>query len=155
MLEVDPEHVDSYELRIGRVATTFELLHNVVERFAWNTWGLNEEAGLVITKDLPTKHLVEKLKATLELPSAERPLDPRLKALLKMVDELSEERNKLMHSAWDFRQSPAVLKCRKLKAKNQSINLDLNGLERLIDRIEDTTLKIFDFAQDQRILKEV
>ena len=92
-----------YERALGRLSIRFSLLHALLEQFSWKIWGLNERVGTILTKDLPTKHLVKKIRDSAEL-LAKDEIRKKLLALLNRVEKVADKRNEFLHSIWIIRK---------------------------------------------------
>jgi hypothetical protein len=106
----------SYEKALGKLAMQFSLLHIVLELFSWEIWGLSADIGLILTKDLPIKHLAEKLRASSEhrFSKADR---NKFHSILKRIEKISEQRNALLHAMWVIEDGKPVFCLRKTRGK--------------------------------------
>lgn len=98
-----------YEKALGRLSIRFSLLHVILEQFSWEVWGIESRIGSIITKDLRTSHLVEKLSASTDLAVLWEKDRKELKTILKKIKKLAEERNELLHSIWIIKNGEPVL----------------------------------------------
>jgi hypothetical protein len=98
-----------YEKALGRLSIRFSLLHVTLEQFSWEVWGVEPRFGSIITKDLRTSHLVEKLIASTDLAVVWEKDRKELKSILKKIRRLAEERNELLHSLWIIQNDKPVL----------------------------------------------
>lgn len=98
----------SYEKAIGKLAIRFSLLHFLLELFSWEVWNLNATFGRILTKDLPTKHLIEKLRSSVDhriLKDSDRKV---FLGILKRAEKAAEKRNDILHSLWLIRRGEPV-----------------------------------------------
>ena len=51
-----------YERALGKLAIRFSLLHFTLEMFSWEMWGIKGTLASILTRDLTTNHLLEKLR---------------------------------------------------------------------------------------------
>lgn len=102
-----------YEAALGKLTMRFSALHFMLEAFGWKLWQLGPSTGMVLTKDLQTKHLVEKLRQSADraIPNAADLRD--FKSILKKVEKVAEKRNELLHSLWSFNGESATRSNRK------------------------------------------
>lgn len=66
-LEAQDKLEGPYERALGKLSIRFSLLHLTLEQFSWDVWGVNVPLASIITKNLTTKHLVEKLRTSADL----------------------------------------------------------------------------------------
>lgn len=66
-LEAQDKLEGPYERALGKLSIRFSLLHLTLEQFSWDVWGVYTALASILTKDLPTKHLVEKLRASADI----------------------------------------------------------------------------------------
>jgi hypothetical protein len=85
-----------YERALGEMSIRFSLLHSLVEEFSWRIWGLDRDVGIIVTKDLPTKQLVKKLRDS---------------AKLFFAKETAW--NEFLHSIWVIRNGQPIFISRK------------------------------------------
>lgn len=128
-----------YERALGRLTNNFSLLHFFLERFSWRDWGLKAPYGAVLTRDLPTKQLVIKLRDSAEHAIARKADQEQFKVLLKRVEKAAEQRNDLLHSLWLITEGQ-VVSCvnRKrglLEGENAPSVDDINKINRSIIEI--------------------
>lgn len=143
---------EQYENCIGRIAMSFPLIHIVLERFAWTLWGLAEEFGSILTRDLPTRQLATKIMASLKEIDIDDEVQKELKALLKRVEQLSERRNDLFHSIWSLKDGKPVLISRKTHFKNPKESPDLHALEELFNSVADLVDDLWTFSRKNILL---
>src|SRR5690349_24545742 len=91
--QIDLEH--DYEPALGQLTRYFALLQYALEHIAWSIWNLHNEFGKILTKDLPAKHLSEKLLASLKVMDVDQKLASELQTILRTVEKLAQERNNL------------------------------------------------------------
>jgi hypothetical protein len=140
-----------YESRIGRIAMVFPLIHAVLERHSWLLWGLEPEFGRIVTKDLPTKHLVEKIRASLRELDGEEEAITELKEILKRVEALSKRRNELFHSLWVMQGEQPVFISNRRHPREQPIP-ELQQLEKLYNSVADLSTDLLEFSRRNRWL---
>lgn len=107
---VDP--VGAYREAIGKLSIDFSLLHFILERMSWGVWGLEETLGSILTKDLRTSHLAEKLLASADkvFPSTHA---KAFGALLKRAGKIAKQRNELLHSLWIISEAEILCRSRR------------------------------------------
>lgn len=149
---VDPDYLQAHEAKIGQIATVFSLIHTILERFAWSLWGLTEEFGSILTKDLPIKGLTEKILATLAEIHVEDQTAKRIKTLLKEVNTLAIQRNALMHSMWNFKTNPPTLVGRKKPVSGKPDFSSIEEMTNLVDRMETVAEQLYVFTTENRLL---
>jgi len=89
-----------YERALGKLSIRFSLLHSLVEEFGWQVWGMNMPVAVIITKDLPIKHLVKKIRDSIELVIPKEQDRKKLRAILNRVEKVADRRNEFLHSIW-------------------------------------------------------
>lgn len=144
-----------YERALGRLAINFSLLHKVAEAFAWQTWGIHEEFSQILTKDLPFKQLVIKLRASLEKLELETDVSIEVMSLLKRAEKLAEQRNDLLHAMWVMGKDRPVL-CIPRREKEPLIKTPtVEEIDELSREIADIAVNLFDFANRNRLMTPV
>ena len=98
MVEASLDLERGYERALGRLAISFSLLHYLLERIGWAFWGLHPEFAQILTKDLPIKHLAEKLRASMKEIELDDNVYDKLSRILKKIEQLAEQRNDLLHA---------------------------------------------------------
>jgi hypothetical protein len=94
-----PDIEAAYQRALGKLTMHFSLLHFLLERMSWTLWGLNDQTGHILTKDLRVSHLAEKLIASADYAVLDKDrTDFRL--LMKRIKEAAEKRNDFLHSLW-------------------------------------------------------
>lgn len=88
-----------YERALGQMSIRFSLLHALLEELGWKIWGLNKQVGPILTKDLPIKQLVKKIRDTTDL-FLPRDVSAEFNAILKSVEKVADRRNEFLHSVW-------------------------------------------------------
>jgi hypothetical protein len=146
--EVDVE--EEYAKCIGRIAMYFPLIHNILERFAWNLWGIPFQFAKILTKDLPSKQLVTKIRASLAEMELEEDVSKELKALLKRVEELTHRRNRIFHSMWTLEGDRPVLVERH--ADTHSDSPDLEDLNKLLHSVTDLVDDLWKFSRRNKLM---
>jgi hypothetical protein len=124
-----------YERALGNLSIRFSLLHSLVEEFAWRIWGLNSDVGAILTKDLPTKQLVKKLRDSAKLFFAKETACKDLIAILNKVEDVAGRRNEFLHSIWVIRNGQPIFISRKrgrLLGREAPSAEDINDLSREI-----------------------
>ena len=126
----------AYERALGKLAIRFSLLHFTLEQFCWDMWGIKDRLALIMTGDLPTKHLVEKMRqgATCRIHSTK---DRRLFiSVLNKVEKAAHKRNDLLHALWIIRKDkPTICVVRKrgvLRGMDSSLLEEINGQNKMI-----------------------
>ena len=142
-----PPSIESgpYEEALGKLTIGFSWLHFQLEAFAWKLWKLELSTGTVITKDLQTKHLVEKLQqsAGRAIPKA---ADLReFQSILKRVTKVAEKRNELLHSLWSFNSESATRFSKKRVAIEVSTSID--EIKALNKEITSTAAELYEFEK--------
>jgi len=84
----------------------------MLEKISWELWGLDPTVGSIITKDLRTTHLVEKLLA-----STDKGIPPthtkEFCALLKRAGKIAHTRNEWLHRLWILNDGEPVVRVSK------------------------------------------
>jgi hypothetical protein len=88
-----------YERALGQMSIRFSLLHSLLEELGWKIWGLNKQVGPILTKDLPTKQLVNKIRDSTDL-LLPKDASAELNAILNRVEKVAVRRNEFLHSVW-------------------------------------------------------
>lgn len=90
----------AYQKALGSLAMNFSLLHFQLEMFSWEAFKVDHETGQILTKDLPTSKLIEKLQSCCEHRAIPQEQRTQLSKLLKEIKKAAEERNELLHNLW-------------------------------------------------------
>src|SRR5712692_5610914 len=53
----------AYQKALGSLAINFSLLHFTLEMFSWEVFAVDHQTGQILTKDLPTTKLIQKLRS--------------------------------------------------------------------------------------------
>lgn len=111
-----------YEKALGKLIIRFSLLHVTLEQYSWHLWGIKGRSALV-TRDLPTTHLVEKLRSTAQsvIPWEKDRKD--FLFILKKVERVAIRRNELLHSLWIIREG------QNLSVESEAHSLELRRLQ--------------------------
>ncbi len=145
----------SYEQALGKLAINFSLLHYLLERFGWITWGLHTEFAQILTRDLPTKHLVEKLRASLRELELESDISTELLTILKKAEKLAEVRNELLHAMWVFEDEKPVV-CYRRRAKAPDLTAPtVSEIESLGASIIEVANELIDFNNRNPLLSVI
>lgn len=127
-----------YERALGVLSIRFSLLHSLLEQLAWEVWGMNMHVAAIITKDLPTKHLVNKLRDTTKLVIFTKE-GRKLLSILNRTEKVADRRNEYLHSIWIIRKGqPTFCLSRKrgrLVGPEAPTAEDINDLSRNIMNI--------------------
>ena len=107
-LEAQGKLEASYEKALGRLAIRFSLLHVSLEQYVWDLWGIKGRLALIITRDLPTSHLVEKLRSSAQLVMPRKKDHTDFLSILKKVESVARQRNDLLHSLWIIREGQPI-----------------------------------------------
>jgi hypothetical protein len=142
-----------YEVTLGKLTIRFSWLHFVLEVFGWKLWKLEPAAGIVLTKDLQTKHLVEKLRqsAHLAIPKAADLED--FKSILKRVEKVAEKRNELLHSMWSF-DSGSISRINR-KRLTVKVVTSIDEINHLNNSITATIEELFNFEKREPLKSHV
>ena len=100
---------ERYEKALGKLTIRFSFLHFLLEKFSWEVWNLNGDVAQIVTKDLRTMHLVEKLKASTKHVISREADRRTLLSILKRVEKATKERNELLHSLWFILKGEPVI----------------------------------------------
>jgi len=98
----------AYDQALGRLARYFSLLQYVLERFSWRIWRLRKKFAHILTKDLPIKHLSEKVLASFKEIESDQKIQKELRLILKKVGKIAESRNELLHAIWKIENGKPV-----------------------------------------------
>lgn len=134
-----------YEAALGKLTIRFSSLHFLLEAFAWKLWKVEPSTGMILTKDLPTKHLVEKLRQSADraIPKA---ADLReFKSILKKVEKVARKRNDLLHSLWFFKSESVTRFNRKRAATEEATSID--EIKALNLEITETAVELYEFEE--------
>lgn len=125
-----------YERALGKLSIRFSLLHLMLEEFGWKVWGLDSQVGSILTKDLPTKHLVKKIRDSADLFIDKKSVRKEFLAILNRVEKVADRRNEFLHSIWLIRAGePTLCISRKrgpLLDQEAPSAEDINDLSRII-----------------------
>lgn len=134
-----------YEEALGKLTIRFSWLHFQLEVFGWKLWKLELSTGTVLTKDLQTKHLVDKLRqsAGRAIPKAADLRD--FKLILKKVEKVAEKRNELLHSLWSF-NSENVTRISK-KRVTIEVSTSIDEIKALNREIASTAAELYEFEE--------
>jgi hypothetical protein len=91
-----------YERALGQLAMNFSFLHAVLEMFGWKVWKLTQPARSILTKDLPVKQLVGKLRESVPHAMVKENDRNDFLVILKKIEQAAEKRNNFLHSLWVF-----------------------------------------------------
>ncbi len=97
-----------YERGLGKLAVRFSLLHSLLEQIAWDIWGMDPHVASVVTRDLPTKHLVTKLRSTINFLKRTEEDRKKFLSILAKVEKVAERRNEFLHSIWLIEEGKPV-----------------------------------------------
>lgn len=144
-----------YERALGRLAIRFSLLHSLLENFAWDTWGLHPEFSRILTKDLPFKQLVGKLRASMKELELEDDTNRELKRILNQAEKLAEERNEFLHALWIIEKNKPVLCVRRHKKEADSKAPTVQEIDKLNESIIETANDLIDFSQRNPLMTPI
>jgi hypothetical protein len=144
-----------YERALGRLAIQFSLLHRVTEAFAWQTWGLHKEFRQILTKDLPFKQLVIKLRASIEELELETDDNTEVMGLLKKVEKQADKRNDLLHALWIVETGKPVVCILRREKEPLSKAPTVKEIDELSQEIGDTASHLFDFANRNTLMTPI
>lgn len=142
----------AYQKALGSLAMNFSLLHFQVEIFSWEVFQVDHQTGQILTKDLPTSKLIEKLESCCNRRAIPQDQRTQLSKLLKQIMKASEQRNELLHNLWFIDEGqPAFCYNRKRgKGKVQSAPTVSDIIE-FARSIESLFLKLVDFKNTASI----
>ncbi len=126
-----------YEKALGKLTIRFSLLHISLESFGWEAWGLSTRTALVLTQDVPTKHLVEKLRSSTDWLLYKEQDREDFRLILNRIESVASRRNELLDSLWCISEGKPV-RCfnRKMGAGGDAPSVDeINRLSRIITEI--------------------
>lgn len=142
----------AYQKALGSLAMNFSLLHFQLEMFSWDVFDVDHQAGQILTKDLPTSKLIEKLQSCCKrwaIPSEQR---TQLSKLLNQIRKAAEERNELLHNLWfiDEGQPAFCYNLARGKGKVHSAPpvSDISDFARLVEML---FIKLVDFKHTASI----
>lgn len=136
-----------YERALGKLSIRFSLLHTLVEEFSWRIWGINSDLGAILTKDLPTKQLLKKLRDSARLFFSKEPAGKDLIAIFKKMEDVADRRNEFLHSIWVIREGKSIFISRKrgqLLDEEAPTAEDINDLSREIMNLVTDFMEIED-----------
>ena len=107
-LETQEKLEAPYEKALGKLTIRFSLLHITLEQFAWSLWSIKGHLASIITKDLPTTHLVEKLRSSAQWVMLATKDRKDFLSILKKVESVASKRNELLHSLWIIRAGQPI-----------------------------------------------
>lgn len=90
----------AYQRALGSLAINFSLLHSYLEMFSWEVFAVDRQVGQILTKDLPTSKLIQKLRACCDCRTIKPKDRAELSELLKEIEKAAERRNELLHNLW-------------------------------------------------------
>jgi hypothetical protein len=135
-----------YETALGKLTIRFSRLHFLLEIFGWKVWKLDPTVGTTLTKDLQMKHLIEKLRQSVDLAMTEATDRKDFRSILQKAEKIAEERNEL-HSLWTFdheKQSVTRFNRKRLTMKVVPSVEEINRLNRAITKL---TVELHEFAE--------
>jgi hypothetical protein len=126
-----------YERALGKLTIRFSLLHISLESFAWDAWGLATRTAHVLTRDLSTQHLVEKLRSSEEWLLYTQKDREDFRGILNRIESVASRRNELVRSLWLIDAGTPVRSFnRKKQAGGNVASVDeINRLSRTITEI--------------------
>ena len=146
-----------YERALGKLSIRYSLLHTLVEEFSWRIWGLNSDLGTILTKDLPMKQLLKKLRDSARLFLAEESAGKDLIAIFKKVEDVADRRNEFLHSIWFIDEGKPIFISRKrgqLLDEKAPTAEDINDLSREIMNLVTDFMEIKDGKSLETRLRE-
>lgn len=90
----------AYQKALGSLAINFSLLHFHLEMFSWEVFAVDHQTGQILTKDLPTTKLIQKLRSCCDHRAIKPTERHQLSDLLKQIEKAAERRNELLHNLW-------------------------------------------------------
>jgi hypothetical protein len=132
-LEAQDKLEGPYEKALGKLSIRFSLLHLTLEQFSWDVWGVKAPLASIITKDLTTKHLVEKLRASADIVIIPKEERTNFLSILRKIEKVAERRNELLHSIWIIKHGEPVL-CVS-KKRGRLVGPDAPSVEEINDLI--------------------
>lgn len=100
---------EPYERALGKLSIRFSLLHSILEQFGWDLWGMDAHAASILTKDLPTKQLVKKLRDSVRLVNCKEEDRKQFLSILTRVEKVADKRNEFLHSIWIIKEGQPIL----------------------------------------------
>ena len=134
-----------YERALGKLSIRFSLLHLTLEQFSWDLWGVNAPLASILTKDLTTKHLVEKLRASADIVIIRKEERINFISILGRIEKVAERRNELLHSIWIIKQGEPVL-CVS-KRRGRLVGPDAPSVSEINDLIRSIKQIVEDFMR--------
>ena len=144
-----------YERALGRLAIRFSLLHVLLEYFAWETWGLHPEFSHILTKDLPFKQLVGKLRVSIKKLELDNDISRELTQILKKAEAMAEQRNELLHALWVIEEDKPVLCFRRNKKSAASKAPTVEEIDELSNSINETANNLIDFSERNPLMSAI
>lgn len=92
----------AYQKAIGSVAMNFSLLHFHLEMFSWDVFAVDHQTGRILTTDLPTTKLIEKLQSCCKRRAIPPEQRTQLSRLLTDIEKASTKRNEMLHNLWSI-----------------------------------------------------
>ena len=138
---------EAYQKALGALAISFSLLHFHLEVFSWDVFGVDHQTGQILTKDLPTKQLVQKLRLCSNHRAIQEKDRKDFHRILKQVETAAEQRNELLHDLWLIHEGQPVF-CYKRRGRSGKVPApslsDIHSSNRTIQAL---TVKLIDFKE--------
>ena len=134
-----------YERALGKLSMEFSLLHILLEQFSWGVWNLHGPLGLILTKDLPVTHLVEKLRSSIEHVILRQDDRKAFQSILSKVGKAAKQRNELLHSLWVIRGGEPIF-CFSRK-RGPLVGLDAPSIQEINALTENIKDIVFEFQK--------
>ena len=142
----------AYQKALGSLAMNFSLLHFQVEMFSWGVFQVDHQTGQILTKDLPTSKLIEKLESCCKRRAIPPDQRTQLSKLLKQIMKASEERNELLHNLWFIDEGqPAFCYNRKRGKGTVQSAPTVSDIIEFARLIEILCIKLVDFKNETSI----
>lgn len=131
------------EHAIGTFVMRLSFLHVVLEINLWSLMGINQTNGRILTEDLPLSKLTQRIYQVVKEKNPKPETLKDLKKILKELEKVNEERNRLAHGFWSFPDNgppQIILKKGPLVSKNAPTYLDIRlWIERADKFLDDFT----------------
>lgn len=122
---VAPTHLsDAFHAALGRVASHFAVLENVIQGLAWSLIDpRDQQVGQIVTAQMSFGRTVDLAGSIFRHRVGDEALREQLMALLNRALAVEERRNAVTHSIWGFDESPdSAQRIKSTAKKNRGLD---------------------------------
>ncbi len=136
----------AYQKALGSLAMNFSLLHFQLEMFSWDVFDVDHQTGQILTKDLPTSKLIEKLQSCCKRRAIPPEQRIQLSKLLDHIKKAAEERNELLHNLWFIDEGQAAFCYNRVRGKGKvHLAPTVSDISEFARSLEVLFIKLVDF----------